>query len=140
MTATDAGRAFAQHFEALRASRETREPAWLGRRRAEAFDAFAAQGIPTTKREDWRFTSLAKVSAIAYETAASRDATLAALPKSRIATGTAHRLVFVNGAFSAELSEVGALPTGCRVAALSAVLASDPEAVRRALRSDADRK
>ncbi len=140
MTATAADAAFAQHFEAVRALRATREPAWLGRLRADAFDAFAAQGIPTNRREDWRFTSLARLSALGFETAASRGAAGAAGTATRVEADASHRLVFVNGEFAPALSEIGALPAGCRVAPLSAVLATDPEAVRRALSSCADPK
>ena len=54
MSATAAERAFARHFEASRSERESREPAWLERLREEAFDTFAAQGLPTTRLEDLR--------------------------------------------------------------------------------------
>ena len=35
------------------------EQSWLTDLRARAFDAFTAQGFPTTKNEDWRFTNIA---------------------------------------------------------------------------------
>jgi Fe-S cluster assembly protein SufD len=120
----------------------SREPAWLGRHRAESFDAFEAQGLPTSKHEDWRFTSLAKLERIAFESvgAGAESAATDLSAASRIALGDAHRLVFVNGRYAAALSSVGALPAGCHVAPLSTALASNASAVERVLASAADPK
>ena len=46
---------------------------------------------------------------------------------------TGHRLVFVNGRFAPELSELGELPEGVTVRPLADVLSSDPEAATRFL-------
>ena len=140
MRDTPAELAFQRHFAAARQRREAREPAWLGRVRAEAFDAFEAQGLPTTRHEDWRFTSLAKLEPVEFETADSRSEATPARVAPRIGIGPAHRLVFVNGSFSPALSDIGALPAGCRVAPLSDVLATDPDAVERALATSFDPK
>ena len=32
---------------------------WLSDLRSRAFEAFSAQGFPTTKNEEWRFTNIA---------------------------------------------------------------------------------
>jgi Fe-S cluster assembly protein SufD len=140
MRETAAELAFRRQFAAARALREAREPAWLGRLRGEAFEAFAAQGLPTTRHEDWRFTSLAKLEPIEFAAADSRPVSAATPAKPRIETGPSHRLVFVNGTFAPALSEVGALPSGCRVGPISEVLASDPGAVERALAASFDAK
>ncbi len=131
--------AFARQFAA---SSGAREPAWLARLRAEAFAAFEALGLPTTKHEDWRFTSLAKLEAIAFASAeaGADSATGAAAAVSRSALGDAHRLVFVNGRHAPALSSVGALPTGCVVAPLSTAFATSPGAVERAFARAADPK
>jgi len=132
--------AFARHFEATRTRRASREPAWLSRLRAEAFGAFEATGLPTTKHEDWRFTSLAKLERLEFDAADDRVVSAAMLPASGVAPGQAHRLVFVNGRHSPTLSSVGALPAGCRVAPLSTVLADDAPSVERVIASAADAK
>jgi Fe-S cluster assembly protein SufD len=137
---TPAELGFRRQFAAARAQREAREPAWLGRLRAEAFDAFEAQGLPTTRHEDWRFTSLAKLEQIEFAAYDSRPAPAAEPAKARIELGPAHRLVFVNGSFAPALSGIGALPPGCRVAPISQVLASEPDAVERALAASFDAK
>jgi Fe-S cluster assembly protein SufD len=48
--------------------------------------------------------------------------------------------VFINGRYAPALSAIGALPAGCRVAPLSAVIASDAPAVERVLACAADVK
>ncbi|MEX2206113.1 MAG: Fe-S cluster assembly protein SufD [Myxococcota bacterium] len=138
MRGTPAELAFARHNAAALVARASREPAWLGRHRAESFDAFQAQGLPAAKHEDWRFTSLAKLERIEFESGGADADTAPAA--SRIALEDAHRLVLVNGRYAASLSSVGALPAGCRVAPLSAVLAASPGAVERVLASAADPK
>jgi Fe-S cluster assembly protein SufD len=142
MRGTPAELAFARHHAAALEARASREPAWLGRQRAESFGAFEAHGLPTTKHEDWRFTSLAKLEQIEFESGGASAGTVSAEPSltSRIALGAAHRLVFVNGRYAASLSSVGALPAGCRVAPLSAALEANPAAVERVLASAADPK
>ena len=140
MSATAAERAFAGRFDASRSEREAREPAWLGRLREEAFSAFAAQGLPTTRLEDWRFTSLAALAKLELGTVADRDDAVPTSGAELLALGPAHRMVFVNGRISPALSSLGALPAGCRVAPLSEVIATDPRAVERVLASAADAK
>ena len=140
MRGTAAELAFARIFAAARALSEAREPAWLGRLRAEAFGAFEAGGLPTTKHEDWRFTSLAKLERLELGAPDDRITSPAVLASDRLALGPAHRLVFVNGSYAPALSAVGALPAGCRVAPVSAVLASDSPALERVLASAADAK
>ena len=140
MSATAAERAFAGRFDASRSEREAREPAWLGRLREEAFSAFAAQGLPTTRLEDWRFTSLAALAKLELGTVADRDDAAPTSGAELLALGPAHRMVFVNGRISPALSSLGALPAGCRVAPLSEVIATDPRAVERVLASAADAK
>lgn len=53
--------------EAIRSSTgRAREPRWLARLRDEAALAFAAQGLPTPKHEDWKHTSLAALARVPW--------------------------------------------------------------------------
>jgi Fe-S cluster assembly protein SufD len=104
-------------------------PAWLGERRAAAGARFAALGLPTSKLEDWRFTSLGALAAIPFGPARlDGSATAAAM------VGGLHRLggvriVFVNGRLRPDLGAKGALPAGAWVGSLAAALAERPERV-----------
>lgn len=96
--------------------------------RYEAFANFARQGLPHRRIEDWKYTDLrAQLGTVAPLAAvpqrAAREAAAAALAVQPVAG--ALRLVVVDGAFMAELSDVARLPAGVSLQPLSAALDSD---------------
>jgi len=93
------------------------EPEDLLAIRLEAGRAFAAAGVPTQKQEEWRFTSLRALASTAHQCAVAVPVDI-----SRWTFADSHRLVFVNGHFSSELSEIGDLPDGAAVRPLSTAL------------------
>lgn len=100
---------------------------WLDSLRNAAVAGFARRGLPTPKVEAWKFTNLAplrKESFVSGTEQAALDA--ASLPALVYGRESGHRLVFVNGAFRADLSDMGTLPDGVRVAGLAETLAADP--------------
>ncbi|MDS1141662.1 Fe-S cluster assembly protein SufD [Pusillimonas sp. SM2304] len=101
---------------------------WLAAMRKRAIERFADEGWPTTKHESWRHTSLASLEQQQFLPAAqSSVADLA----SRIKAGEAgHWLVFVDGRFAPDLSDIGVLPPGAQVLPLSGALADSPESVQ----------
>ncbi len=99
-------------------------------RRDAAFDVFAKDGLPHRRVEEWKYTDLRALMRDAKPLAAPPDAAAKALAK---AAGTligdveTRRLVFVDGAFVAELSDVAGLEAGLAVGSLSQALAAgDP--------------
>ena len=104
-------------------------PAWLKQLREAAIARFARVGFPSTREEEWRFTSVAAIAETRFtlqhqapnvDRAATRLRGLAAL----------HTLVFVDGFYVPELSVMGPLPAGVRVQSLTEALRADPELVR----------
>ncbi|AYH44641.1 Fe-S cluster assembly protein SufD [Azoarcus sp. DN11] len=97
---------------------------WLRRRRDEAIERLAARGLPTTRDEEWKYTSVAAIARRAFgvesETVAP-DAVRAVVQ--RHAIGGTRRLVFVDGRLVAGLSDPGRLPAGARVGSLAAIVA-----------------
>ena len=85
------------------------EPAgssWIGRLKAAAARDFAAQGLPTRKREAWKYTDLKPLAEIPFRPAeAQDDADVRSLPAS-LGLGSPHgsRLVLVNGRYRPDLS------------------------------------
>ncbi|HET7623670.1 MAG TPA: Fe-S cluster assembly protein SufD, partial [Verrucomicrobiae bacterium] len=79
--------------------------------------------------EDWRFTNVAPIANRAFNPALEIGAVdsdaKAAVAKSIFAKLNGARLVFVNGHFSAELSETGSLPSGVKAGSLAKALGSD---------------
>ncbi|MFZ3311625.1 MAG: Fe-S cluster assembly protein SufD [Xanthobacteraceae bacterium] len=99
-------------------------------RRDAAFDVFAKDGLPHRRVEEWKYTDLRALMRDAKPLAAPPDAAAKARAK---AAGTligdveTRRLVFVDGAFVAELSDVAGLEAGLAVGSLSQALAAgDP--------------
>ncbi len=103
---------------------------WLAAARTNALEQLARDGMPGTRSESWKYSSLRALAQRSYQLgdaeAGSRsiDANLLALPGV-----DGPRLVFVNGAFRDDLSLLASIK-GLRFDALSNVLESDPESLQ----------
>lgn len=96
------------------------EPAWLTALRRRAFEHFRTVGFPTTREEEWRFTSLAPIVDTTFNHTPPRsDVRAADLARFRQNGELAALLVFVNGVFAPDLSEFKALPKGATVAPIA---------------------
>ncbi|MFZ1731694.1 MAG: Fe-S cluster assembly protein SufD [Bacteroidota bacterium] len=96
--------------------------------RRDALERFTAQGFPTMRNEDWRYTNLNSLSGTAFvqneRPAADGDLRNAAEALAVNVPG-AVTLLFVNGFFLPELSDLDNLPAGLAVQDLSAALKLD---------------
>ncbi len=117
---------------------------WTGSIRKAAIDRFAVLGFPTSKLEEWKFTSVAPITRVAFQPV-RHDGPLLTIeelttaPLADVVFGTScHRLVFVNGRFSVELSSINALPDGARVTSLAAALKTDSALIETHLTHYAD--
>jgi Fe-S cluster assembly protein SufD len=103
----------------------------IAAQRAAAFDVFAKNGLPHRRVEEWKYTDLRALMRDAKPLAAPPDAAAKARAKTAgalLGDVEARRLVFVDGAFVAELSDVGNLERGLTINSLAQALASgDPE-------------
>ena len=111
---------YAAQFAAL--TRTAPPPGPLGPLREDAFRCFDRLGFPTTRLEEWRFTNIAPIVDIPFQA----PATAAGLDRELLDTLQPPRsggpeLVFVNGHFAPELSDVSGLPPGVRVRSLAAM-------------------
>ena len=98
--------------------------------REDAFACFDRLGFPTTRLEEWRFTNVASLAATPFVTApAPAVYSRAALDALRLPRLGGPELVFVNGAFVPQLSNVEGLPAGVRARSLAEVLTIDPQTV-----------
>ena len=101
---------------------------WLDALRAEG-RRLSADGLPGTRMEAWKYTSLAPLAALAFpppgELVAEADLGTGAFDA--VAGPCA---VFVNGRLSANRSRLDALPAGLRVRGLAQALADDPALVK----------
>jgi Fe-S cluster assembly protein SufD len=112
------------------------QPKWLSPLRRAGLASFAEQGFPTLADEDWRFTNVAPIAKLDFSPAdpvAANGAESRALDESVFAALPGHRLVFVNGFFSAKLSSIKAVTGGVRIESLAAALAGDSAPVEKHL-------
>jgi Fe-S cluster assembly protein SufD len=101
------------------------EPAELVALRRAAIERFGVLGFPTIRQEQWRFTNVAPIARTSFARPRPATAPAAAATVALLAPLTfpvAARLVFVDGEFAADLSELGALPSGVVVESLRAAL------------------
>ncbi len=104
----------------------------IAERRAVAFDVFAKEGLPHRRVEDWKYTDLRALMRDAKPLAAPPDAAARARGRSAgqmLGDIGARRLVFVDGAFVAELSDTAALELGLSIVSLGDALADNDATV-----------
>ncbi|MFT0531663.1 Fe-S cluster assembly protein SufD [Castellaniella hirudinis] len=103
---------------------------WLAGLRRSALDRFLSLGWPTPKNDAWRHTSLSPLAAASF---ADGDAQPVADQVAALkASEPGHWLVFVDGAYDAALSDVGALPAGVSVQPLSQAWDAQADAIQAA--------
>ncbi len=98
---------YLETFTRLEKTRRADEPAPLHRLRESAMSRFTELGFPTPRDEEWRFTNITPLTQISFQPARpSVPQQLTALKLDRLTYGAwdCYRLVFVNGAFTSELS------------------------------------
>jgi len=138
--------------------RQSAGPGWLQTLRTQGMARFQALGFPTTKNEDWHFTSVAPIAERTFRVATRESATPAAgvtdrressrrkedgesslgvnradLERFNFGENGWHTVVFVNGMFSEELSSKAGLGKGVRVSSLSAAIKAGSAGIERYL-------
>ena len=102
----------------------------IAAQRDAAFDVFAKEGLPHRRIEEWKYTDLRALMRDAKPLASPPDAaakTAAKTAGALLRDIEARRLVFVDGAFVAELSDIARLETGLTVRSLADALSgNDP--------------
>lgn len=101
---------------------------WLNSIRRQALDRFMAEGWPTPKMEAWHHTSLSPLAAASFADGDTQSVKDQLVELKQAEAG--HWLVFVDGAYDAELSDIGELPAGVTVSTIGQALANDADAVR----------
>jgi Fe-S cluster assembly protein SufD len=94
--------------------------------RAAAFDVFAREGLPHRRIEEWKYTDLRALMRDAKPLASPPDAAAKARAKSAgalVGDIETRRLVFADGAFVPELSDLGGLEPGLSIGSLADALA-----------------
>ena len=110
-------------FKAFSGNGAGSAPAWLKEIRENAIARFVELGFPTTKQEEWRFTSVAPIAAAPFALAHGPRASLPITADvERLSLGVGPRVVFVDGRYKAQLSTAVTLPRGVRAGSLAGAL------------------
>lgn len=126
--------AYLRSFEAFAKDEGATAPDWARSLRLSAITRFETLGFPTTRNEDWHFTSVAPI--------VESGLTPSAVPSGSVTTDELspytfgadwHQLVFVNGRFDASLSNVDSLPDGVRAMPLAQAFGELPILVEQHL-------
>ena len=89
-------------------------PAWLSNLRANAIAQFERLGFPTTRNEEWKYTNVAPILKHEFRVAKTAP-TVANIESFTYPESRASQLVFVNGVFAKDLSNLTAIPVGVTV-------------------------
>ena len=119
-----------------RFEQEMKQPSWLFPIRKAGISRFAELGFPTVKDEDWRFTNVAPIARLPFQPlfGPSRERLdPATLGRFSFGSLKASRLVFMDGHFSPELSDILPQPEGVRIGSLAAAFETDSALVEKHL-------
>lgn len=123
-----------QLLEQATASASAAAPDALRAQRAAGAREFERLGLPTTKVEDWHYTSVASLADTKFVpmTGNASDVTIEQLAPYRFSTSWP-TLVFVNGVHAPSLSNIGELPDGIRVLPMAQAVSELGDVVARQL-------
>ncbi len=118
---------YAEQFDAFSANGGGEGPSWLPALRKKAFERFSALGFPTTRDEDWHFTSVTPIAERTFKAVKPAPTTLTLRDLGPyLVDAEWHRLVFVNGRLEPALSHFAGLPAEVQLAPLSEMLREEP--------------
>lgn len=104
------------------------EPTWITARRQAGAARFEAMGFPHRRVENWKYTDVRAIARSDF--AFSDDASFSPATAAALTLPIeAHRITFVDGVFSAALSQLDELPAGVSLLPLSQALDENHEAV-----------
>ncbi|HKX28257.1 MAG TPA: Fe-S cluster assembly protein SufD [Blastocatellia bacterium] len=122
-------------------TREAIDPAWLVRLREQAGARLEQLEFPTTRHEEWKYTNVAPILRVPYRQDFDADRAEAAADQAlslSFAESPSSRMVFINGRFSPEHSDLSALPAGVTVAPISGLSAEQAKIAGQHLAAYAD--
>jgi len=113
---------------ALRSDLGGGEAAWLARLRADSGESFASLGLPTTRWEEWRYTSLAGLAKVRFAPAreARAGVTREDVERLSLPVFACNLFVFVDGHFAPDLSTPQMLTRDVHVESLARLRREDP--------------
>lgn len=128
-------------FKLLTQSRAGQDPAWLMRLREEGAARFEELKFPTTHDEEWKYTSVAPILKVPFRAASAQDkqsVTAESVAPFAFQESRQSQLVFINGVYSPQLSNLLAIPNGIVVCNFSNAPEAHAHVIREHLAAHAD--
>jgi Fe-S cluster assembly protein SufD len=124
---------YVRHFEEFSRGAAGSAPEWVNALRRQGLERFRALGLPTTKDEDWHFTSVAPIAEQEFTFVAEPTGNVTRADVEAFGFGAEgwNTAVFVNGRFAPELSSLHRLDPGARVLSLADAWHAAPELAKR---------
>ncbi|MGH9895678.1 MAG: SufB/SufD family protein, partial [bacterium] len=127
---TEAKNFYQERFEQFEKGLADNGRSWALPIRRAAISRFVEMGFPTPRHEEWKYTNVAPIAEIPFRLGEYRQNGLKSELLANLPFGslTGHRLVFVNGRYSRDLSSFH-LPDGVRAESLGAAMRREPRLV-----------
>ena len=108
---------------------------WLSAHRQSAFDQFQETGFPTRRHENWKYTDVSPITKTGFVLANADHKLIGKGDLDTILYGqkNSHEVVFINGQFSSEHSNIGTLPDNVIIGSLREALINTPELLETSL-------
>ncbi len=109
---------------------------WLDSQRKSGISQFKQVGFPGQRDEDWRYTPLRSVTSKLFQIKFDEQLAQTNLDSYLIPGLDCHRLVFIDGQYAAEHSDVSGLTTGVVVDSFEQLLRKSPDAIADTSKGD----
>ncbi|HEY5701442.1 MAG TPA: Fe-S cluster assembly protein SufD, partial [Gammaproteobacteria bacterium] len=110
---------------------------WLRQARESAIRQFSDIGFPTARTEAWKYTRVTPIEKRRFAPSASvPPLSPADVERFHLAATDCHRMVFVDGQFSASLSSLGEFPDGVVIETLAEAIEQSPAELESLLGPD----
>src|SRR5215467_12743738 len=122
MQPSDSKELYPSEFKRYQSDGAAKNPPWLRQLRESAIETFQELGFPTTHDEDWKYTNLDSLTSVPFHhgNGAVKNLTANEVFAFALADAESQRLVFINGRYSSELSDLRRMPAGVRVESIAA--------------------
>jgi Fe-S cluster assembly protein SufD len=126
--------AFINNFDKLAQERlNAQAPEWLKKVRSASLTRFTNLGVPTIKNEEWKYTNIAPIVAGKFKISAN-PALKETNELKKYLSADEIALVFINGAFSAEHSQLKKLPKGVTISTLQEALRQNSAQIEKLIK------
>lgn len=125
---------YVSEFQAFQQNGASKSPSWVNDVRKSALSTFTERGFPTKKDEDWKYTNVDPIAKLQYKYSSVAEKVSAEFVKSLLLQDVEqYSIVFVNGHFSKEHSQLSELPNGVVVKNLIEAFATHQDIVKEHL-------